>query len=61
MQPRYFDLADNISNLSPPKSIIRRIFADTLLDLICLAADHLPPREIAPTQRNRFAKPRDHF
>ena len=46
MQPRYFDLADNISNLSPPKALIRRIFADTFLDLVSLAADHLPPREV---------------
>ena len=40
--------ADKISNLPPPKSIIRRIFADTFLDLIGLAADHLPPREVFP-------------
>ena len=53
--------ADKISNLPPLKSLIRRILADTFLDSISLAADHLPPREIAPTQRNRFTKPRDHF
>ena len=62
MQLRYLlPLTDKISNLPPLKSLIRRIFADTFFDLISLAADHLPPREIAPAQRNRFAKPRDHF
>ena len=62
MQPRPFTVpTDKISNLPPPKSLVRRILADTFFDLISLAADHLPPREIAPAKRDRFAKPCDHF
>jgi len=41
-------LTDKIPNLPPPKTLIRRIFADTFLNLISLAADHLPPREVLP-------------